>query len=165
MNKNPKPFRRMHALAIFSAAIFVLFVAVLFDAQVSNGSEYRAKSIASNATWETVDASRGILTDRNGNVLVSNRLTYTLTLNKESFDDNATFNAAVDRLIKLAQETETVWVDTLPLSRDLAPMLYLSSRNDEDFLAFLEKNGISNTDKKPWTDLSTSATEIVSGDA
>ncbi|MBR5571919.1 MAG: penicillin-binding protein A [Oscillospiraceae bacterium] len=145
MNKNPKPFRRMHALAIFSAAIFVLFVAVLFDAQVSNGSEYRAKSIASNATWETVDASRGILTDRNGKVLVSNRLTYTLTLNKESFDDNATFNAAVDRLIKLAQETETVWVDTLPLSRDLAPMLYLSSRNDEDFLAFLEKNGISNT--------------------
>ncbi len=143
MNKNPKPFRRMHALAIFSAAMFVLFVAVLFDAQISNGSEYRAKSIASNATWETVDASRGILTDRNGKVLVSNRLTYTLTLNKEGFEDNATFNASVDRLIKLAQETGTVWVDTLPLSWDLTPILYLSSRNDEDFLKFLEKNGIS----------------------
>ena len=143
MTKNPKPFRRMDVLAIFSAVIFVLFLVVLFDAQISKGSEYRAKSIASNATWETVDASRGILTDRNGKVLVSNRLTYTLTLNKEPFIDNASFNASVDRLIKLALETGTAWVDTLPLSRDLTPMLYLSSRNDEDFLKFLEKNGIS----------------------
>ena len=143
MTKNPKPFRRMDVLAIFSAVIFVLFLVVLFDAQISKGSEYRAKSIASNATWETVDASRGILTDRNGKVLVSNRLTYTLTLNKEPFVDNASFNASVDRLIKLAQETGATWVDTLPLSRDLTPVLYLSSRDNEDFLGFLEKNGIS----------------------
>ena len=149
MTKNPKPFRRMDVLAIFSAVIFVLFLVVLFDAQISKGSEYRAKSIASNATWETVDASRGILTDRNGKVLVSNRLTYTLTLNKEPFIDNASFNASVDRLIKLALETGTAWVDTLPLSRDLTPMLYLSSRNDEDFLKFLEKNGISRSLNAP----------------
>ena len=149
MTKNPKPFRRMDVLAIFSAVIFVLFLVVLFDAQISKGSEYRAKSIASNATWETVDASRGILTDRNGKVLVSNRLTYTLTLNKEPFIDNASFNASVDRLIKLAQETGTAWVDTLPLSRDLTPVLYLSSRDNEDFLSFLEKNGISSSLNAP----------------
>ncbi len=149
MTKNPKPFRRMDVLAIFSAVIFVLFLVVLFDAQISKGSEYRAKSIASNATWETVDASRGILTDRNGKVLVSNRLTYTLTLNKEPFIDNASFNASVDRLIKLAQETGTAWVDTLPLSRDLTPVLYLSSRDNEDFLSFLEKNGISSNLNAP----------------
>ena len=144
MVKNPKPFRRMHVLALFSAVVLILFVAVLFDAQISKGSEYRAKSIASNATWQTVDANRGILTDRNGKVLVSNRLTYTLTLDKTVFSDNASFNAAVDRLVKLAQETGTVWTDTLPLSRDLTPVLYLSSRDSEDFLQFLEKNGISN---------------------
>ena len=149
MTKNPKPFRRMDVLAIFSAVIFVLFLVVLFDAQISKGSEYRAKSIASNATWETVDASRGILTDRNGKVLVSNRLTYTLTLNKEPFIDNASFNASVDRLIKLALETGTAWVDTLPLSRDLTPVLYLSSRDNEDFLSFLEKNGISRSLNAP----------------
>lgn len=143
MVKNPKPFRRMHALALFFGAVLLLFIGVLFDAQISDGNEYRAKSIASNATWETVDASRGILTDRNGKELVSNRLTYTLTLDKTAFADTAAFNEAIDRLVKLAQETDTVWTDTLPLSRELTPVLYLSSRNSEDFLQFLEKNGIS----------------------
>ena len=143
MQKNPRPFRRMHALALFSVVILILFIAVLFDAQISNGSEYRAKSIASNATWQTVDANRGILTDRNGKVLVSNRLTYTLTLDKTGFADSAALNETIDRLVRLAQETDTVWTDTLPLSRDLTPILYLSSRNSEDFLRFLEKNDIS----------------------
>lgn len=143
MGKNPKPFQRMHILAIFSALVLLLFIVVLFDAQISKGSEYRAKSIASNATWQTVDASRGILTDRNGKVLVSNRLTYTLTLDKTVFADNAALNAAIDRLVVLAQETDTAWTDTLPLSRDLTPILYLSSRDDKDFISFLEKNDIS----------------------
>ncbi|MBQ3549091.1 MAG: penicillin-binding protein A [Oscillospiraceae bacterium] len=133
----------MHVLVIFSVVVLLLFLAVLFDAQISKGSEFRAKSIASNATWQTVDASRGILTDRNGKVLVSNRLTYTLTLDKREFPDNASLNEAIDRLIKLAQKTGTVWEDTLPLSRELSPVLYLSSFGGEDFQSFLEKNGIS----------------------
>lgn len=146
MEKNVKSSRRrVRVLIGFSLVILVIFLAVLFTTQVSHGSEYRAKSIASNATWQTVDASRGILTDRNGKVLVSNRLTYTLTLDKTEFSDDAGLNAEILRLVSLARDTGTVWSDTLPLSRDLTPILYLSSREDEDFQSFLEKYEIDRT--------------------
>ena len=146
MEKNVKlSRRRVRVLIGFSLVILVIFLAVLFTTQVSHGSEYRAKSIASNATWQTVDASRGILTDRNGKVLVSNRLTYTLTLDKTEFSDDAGLNAEILRLVSLARDTGTVWSDTLPLSRDLTPILYLSSREDEDFQSFLEKYEIDRT--------------------
>ncbi|MFR6394327.1 MAG: hypothetical protein ACLUNQ_03830 [Oscillospiraceae bacterium] len=41
------------------------------------GDSYRALSAAGTAKREVVETSRGIITDRNGKVLVSNRLTYT----------------------------------------------------------------------------------------
>lgn len=56
----------------------VAFAGVMYYTQILHGEENRAKSLASNAASETVEASRGIITDRNGKVLVSNRLTYTL---------------------------------------------------------------------------------------
>lgn len=146
MEKTVKPFRRRLAiLAGLGCAALLAFLVALYSAQVLHGGEYRAKSIASNATWQTVDASRGILTDRNGKVLVNNRLTYTLTLDKTGFTDNGELNDAIARLVALCQETGTVWVDTLPLSRDMMPVLYLSSYNSSDFMAFLEKHKIPKT--------------------
>ena len=84
MMKNPHPSRsRLYVLAAALGLMMLLFLIALYDAQILHGSENRAKSIASNAPWQQVEASRGILTDRNGKVLVSNRLAYTLT-----FDTN-----------------------------------------------------------------------------
>lgn len=150
MENNVKSFRRrLRVLAGFSLLVLLLFVIVLYDAQVAHGTEYRAKSIASNATWQTVEASRGILTDRNGKVLVNNEMTYTLTLDKTAFEDDDALNEAILRLITLCQETDTTWIDTLPLSRDLTPVLYLSSRNSSDFVAFLEKHDIPKSLQAP----------------
>ena len=128
MMKNPHPSRsRLYVLAAALGLMLLLFLAALYDAQILHGSENRAKSIASNATWQSVEASRGIITDRNGKVLVSNRLAYTLTFSKKSFQTDAELNDAIWRLIGLCQETDTVWVDTLPISQS-APYLYLASR-------------------------------------
>ena len=128
MEKNVKSSRRrVRVLIGFSLVILVIFLAVLFTTQVSHGSEYRAKSIASNATWQTVDASRGILTDRNGKVLVSNRLTYTLTLDKTEFSDDAGLNAEILRLVSLARDTGTVWSDTIKHGGATRPALPYSN--------------------------------------
>ena len=75
MMKNPHPAQgRFYVLIAALGLMMLLFLAALYNAQILNGSENRARSIASNATWQTVEASRGILTDTNGKVLVSNRL-------------------------------------------------------------------------------------------
>ena len=146
MEKFVKSFRRrLGFLAGLGGVVLLIFFVALYSAQVVHGGEYRAKSIASNATWQTVEASRGILTDRNGKVLVSNRLTYTLTLDKTDFADSGELNDAIARLVSLCQETGAVWEDTLPLSRDMTPVLYLSSYGSDDFMAFLEKHEIPKT--------------------
>lgn len=146
MEKFVKSFRRrLGFLAGLGGVVLLIFFVALYNAQVVHGGEYRAKSIASNATWQTVEASRGILTDRNGKVLVSNRLTYTLTLDKTDFADSGELNDAIARLVSLCQKTGAVWEDTLPLSRDMTPVLYLSSYGSSDFMAFLEKHEIPKT--------------------
>ena len=104
MIQNPHPTkRRVRLLLGFFAAFLLLFFAVLYDAQVVHGSENRAKSITSNTASETVTASRGIITDRNGKVLVSNRLAYTLVFDRSGFSDEEALNSAILRLVRLCR--------------------------------------------------------------
>ena len=143
MMQNPHPAkRRVIALLVFFGAFLLLFAAVLYDAQILHGGENRAKSISSNAASETVTASRGIITDRNGKVLVSNRLAYTLVFDRSGFDDDAALNAAILRLVQLCEETGTGWNDTLPIGR-VGSFLRYSNARSETFDKFIEKNDLT----------------------
>ena len=141
MMKNPHPSRRrVYVLLGFFCAFLVLFFAVLYDAQVVHGSENRARSITSNTASETVTASRGIITDRNGKVLVSNRLAYTLVVDKSSFGkDEAALNDAIWQLIQLCQEQGVTWNDTLPMTIGSSPQLTSKSLT-ESFREYLDDN-------------------------
>ena len=145
MMKNPHPAKRrvMMLLGVFGAFL-LLFGAVLYDAQILHGSENRARSISSNATSEVVPASRGIITDRNGKVLVSNRLAYTLVFDRSGFTDDASLNDAILRLIRLCQETGTAWNDTLPIAQTGSFLRYTNDRS-ESFTQYLEKNKLTAT--------------------
>lgn len=145
MMKNPHPAKRrvMILLGVFGAFL-LLFGAVLYDAQILHGSENRARSISSNATSEVVPASRGIVTDRNGKVLVSNRLAYTLVFDRSGFTDDASLNDAILRLIRLCQETGTAWNDTLPIAQTGSFLRYTNDRS-ESFTQYLEKNKLTAT--------------------
>lgn len=143
MMQNPHPAkRRVIALLAFFGAFLLLFAAVLYDAQILHGGENRAKSISSNAASETVTASRGIITDRNGKVLVSNRLAYTLVFDRSGFDDDAALNAAILRLVQLCEKTGTGWNDTLPIGR-VGNFLRYSNARSETFDKFIEKNELT----------------------
>lgn len=143
MMQNPHPAkRRVIALLVFFGAFLLLFAVVLYDAQILHGGENRAKSISSNAASETVTASRGIITDRNGKVLVSNRLAYTLVFDRSGFADDAALNAAILRLVQLCEETGTGWNDTLPIGR-VGNFLRYSNARSETFDKFIEKNDLT----------------------
>ena len=145
MMKNPHPAKRrvMILLGVFGAFL-LLFGAVLYDAQILHGSENRARSISSNATSEVVPSSRGIITDRNGKVLVSNRLAYTLVFDRSGFTDDASLNDAILRLIRLCQETGTAWNDTLPIAQT-GSFLRCTNDRSESFTQYLEKNKLTAT--------------------
>lgn len=138
---NPHPLKyRLLSLAAFTLTVLLLFVIVLYNTQVIHGSEYRARSISSNATPQTVESSRGIITDCNGKVLVSNRLSYTLTFSSAGFESDDALNAAIWRLIRLCRDNELSWQDSLPLSQT-APFAYTVSaaqRSQSSLQAFFD---------------------------
>ena len=143
MKKNAfDPVRaRIWALTGLMGLCLLAFAGVMYYTQILHGEENRAKSLASNAASETVEASRGIITDRNGKVLVSNRLTYTLIFSAKDFENDQDLNAAILRLTDLCTENNTVWNDTLPLSKT-APYSYTDAQDSEGFALFLKNKSI-----------------------
>lgn len=137
--RTPRSFNaRLITLACFLGVCLLSFLVVLYNTQIVHGDEYLAKSITSTAKTETVQASRGLLTDRNGKVLVSNRITYTLSFDASVFNDNASTNAAILRLLQLCQSNNITWTDNLPISRT-APFTYLLDSSSESQSAYFTK--------------------------
>ena len=117
-------FRTQTLLLLFGMVLLVFFL-VLINVQLVHGDDYRARSVRSIADSETVEASRGILTDRNGKVLVSNRATYAVTFDTTLLSKEE-INPSILRLLQMFEQQNISWVDTLPISRE-APFLYTLS--------------------------------------
>ena len=122
-------FRSNIILTIFSVCL-IGFVFLLHNAQIVNGSTYLAQSNIQRTTSKTIVSSRGIITDRNGKVLVSNKEVYTITfdpkavpVDTELVPDDAALSKkrsvalAVYRLIALCREQGVEWNDGLPVTR------------------------------------------------
>ena len=111
--------RRLLAIGVLFSLVLAAYFVTLFDAQIVHGAEYRARSIRANTKSETVVTSRGILTDRNGKALVTNRSVYTLELDTSlAPSDDAALNKELLRLIELLESRGIVWEDTLPLTAE-----------------------------------------------
>jgi len=122
-------FRRSNLLILAYVVCLACFVAVLYDAQIVHGADYRLESTTQVTTTQPVESYRGIITDRNGKVLVSNKEIYTITFDPDQVRDDPditpgegnTLHAesvarAMLRLLNLLQEQGIVWEDGLPVT-------------------------------------------------
>ena len=121
-NENEKQlYRRSRILLGIFSLCLVFFVVLLYDAQVIDHEDYLSRSTTQITTSKTVDASRGIITDRNGKVLVSNREIYIIDFNPalvqapEGMTHSEAVNRALMRLIVLCEQHGVTWTDTLPI--------------------------------------------------
>ena len=159
--KKSNPYRRRLIVVLsFLVAALVCFVVVLFNYQIVNGDEYRALSVAGTAKREVVETSRGIITDRNGKVLVSNRLAYTLKFSDSDFGkDQAACNDAVWRLIELCRAEGVEWIDPLPLPA-AAPYPLSTETPGKTFISWLKTNKLAYTGESTVT-LTASSDEVM----
>ena len=159
--KKSNPYRRrLIVLLSFLAAVLVFFGVMLFNYQIVNGDEYRALSVAGTAKREVVETSRGIITDRNGKVLVSNRLAYTLKFSDSDFGkDQAGCNDAVWRLIELCRAEGVEWIDPLPLTAE-APYTLSTETPGETFINWLKSSKLAYTGESTVT-LTASSDEVM----
>ena len=110
-------------IAIFAVCL-ICFTGILYNAQVVHGTDYLARSNTQVTTTKTVETSRGIITDRNGKVLVSNQEIYTISFHPGDIpaDPDAGLNQKQNtaqsllRLIQLCQSYGVTWNDGLPLT-------------------------------------------------
>ena len=159
--KKSNPYRRRLIVVLsFLVAALVCFCVVLFNYQIVNGDEYRALSVAGTAKREVVETSRGIITDRNGKVLVSNRLAYTLKFSDSDFGkDQAACNDAVWRLIELCRAEGVEWIDPLPLTAE-APYTLSTETPGKTFISWLKNNKLAYTGESSVT-LTASSDEVM----
>ena len=159
--KKSNPYRRRLIVVLsFLVAALVCFCVVLFNYQIVNGDEYRALSVAGTAKREVVETSRGIITDRNGKVLVSNRLAYTLKFSDSDFGkDQAACNDAVWRLIELCRAEGVEWIDPLPLTAE-APYTLSTESPGKTFISWLKTNKLAYTGESTVT-LTASSDEVM----
>lgn len=119
---------RFIIMVVLIILTFVIFLSVLLNLQIGQGAYYKELSEQRIATTETVSAARGNIVDRNGEVLVTNRNGYNVTISKALFtqgDEHAT----ILQLTELLDSYKTAHNDTLPLSFS-EPFTYDKSTKD-----------------------------------
>ena len=86
---DPKQFRRRAlAVAVLLALMVAGMGATLYDLQINNGADYYEQSQRRVAETQTVESARGQILDRNGQVLVSNRVIYQVTLDLSLMEED-----------------------------------------------------------------------------
>lgn len=140
MEQKEFPHLRLYVLGGIVLLVLFIYLGVLYDTQINDHDDYLAQSIRTITQPETVEGSRGIVTDCNGQVLVSNRSTYSLTFSSSLLKEGEDMNQAVLRLTELCQDRGVDWVDNLPVS-STAPFSYtldnLDSIQQGRFLTYL----------------------------
>ena len=115
MEEKKKLRVRLSTLGVLFLATLVAFFVAMFNAQIVNGAKYREQSVRTNTTVEPVEASRGVITDRNGKVLVSNHAIYTLVFDP-GLVKSGDINGALLRLTSLLRREGVAWYDELPMT-------------------------------------------------
>lgn len=114
-NEKQFHFRSIVILGIFSLCL-AAFTGLLYSAQVVHHDDYLDKSTTQVTRTETIETSRGIITDRNGKVLVTNREIYTVSFDPSQVPKGESAAQAALRLVELFQDQGLTWTDTLPIS-------------------------------------------------
>ncbi len=135
---------RLWILAGLYGVILLWFFISLYNDQIVDGERFLEASVTGTMTAETVPAARGVVTDRNGKVLIGNRLAYTLSFDGAAFSGNdGDCNAAIARILDLLEDEGVARRDALPIA-EKPPWDYLpGAAEDEAFSAFLSDRDLT----------------------
>lgn len=109
-------------VAIYIAGIILLLR--LFDLQIVQGEEYRAKSNTRLTRETTLEAARGSFLDRTGTVIANVTTSAKLELYKTKID-NETLNQSILKMLEVLEKNGDTYYDKLPIS--INPFAYTFS--------------------------------------
>ena len=107
---------RSWSVAALMGALLLLLSAFLYRTQIIRGDYYAALSRQKISNIESVEAGRGNITDAYGQVLVTNRVSYQVTLNTSRMGDAENRNRILTELVQVCSDSGIEWTDTLPIT-------------------------------------------------
>ncbi len=90
----------------------------LYELQIVHGDAYYERSLNTIVSQQTIPASRGSILDRNGRVLASNRVGYSVTIDRERLVAGGDPNGTLLTLVSIADAADAPHGDTLPISAE-----------------------------------------------
>jgi len=114
---------RMSVLSLLVPALLALFLMVMFQLQVVNGDVYKEKVYSNSSYVQPIAAARGDIVDRNGEILVTNKMVFSLKLNR-LYLPGEDLNDTILWLAGVLQSAGEKYEDSLPVSMS-APYSYL----------------------------------------
>ena len=94
--------------------LLLAFIGVLFSVQIIHGDDYVENSSYTIVQTETVLTDRGDILDRNGNLWVTNKIRYNITLDISLMGSDR--NRILSELISLCRQEGVEWADSFPVS-------------------------------------------------
>ncbi|MBU3179701.1 penicillin-binding transpeptidase domain-containing protein [Clostridium psychrophilum] len=134
MKKETK-FTRYTVLLGIMLAIFLIIIVKLYYLQVINGKYYKATANANAHKVITVEAPRGLITDKNGISLANEVLGYNLTYTDTVDAGNKLF-ASLQKVFQILDQNKEVQTDSFALK--IAPYRFQFSSSDSKGIQVLQ---------------------------
>lgn len=116
--KSTKNIRvRYNLLTVFVYVIGILLLLSLFNLQIIHGSEYRQQSNVRLTRESTLEAARGNILDKYGNIIASSQMGFRLELYKTKLDVQD-LNLTILNTIRVLEQNGDRYIDTFPISID-----------------------------------------------
>ena len=129
---------RFNILSVLVYALGIVILVRLFFLQIINGETYRETSNTRISRETTIEATRGNILDRNGTVLVSSEMTFSLEMYKSKSDDES-LNSSISLMTQILETNGDSYVDNFPIS--IEPFEYNFS-SEEELTEWKEENDI-----------------------
>ena len=108
---------RFNILIVIIYIIGIILISKLFELQIVNGASYRETSNTRLSRERTLEASRGEIVDRSGNVLATTTSAFNLELYKTKSDDK-TLNKCILNLIELFEYYQISYPNNFPVNNE-----------------------------------------------
>ena len=136
INKKSINFR-YNIATIFTYLIGIILIVQLFNLQIVHGAKYREESNTRLTRESVLEADRGEILDRSGNVLVSSSQKFNLELYKSKIDTD-TLNESILKIIQVLEKYDVSYTDSFPIN--INPFGYTIS--DTSLSNWKKKNNI-----------------------
>lgn len=136
--KGPNLKLRFNFLSILVYLIGAVLILQLFNLQIVNGTAYRETSNTRLTRESTLYAARGNILDRNGTILASSEMTFSLDMYKTKLENDVLNNTIIE-VIKTLEVNGDTYIDTLPIT--INPYAY-NFASEEKKLAWLKSNNL-----------------------